>query len=52
MSNIYQEIWDADMHGNGIKATFNKEDVDIQKGYVLVEPTKVRGKKKNKIICY
>ncbi|MDA2178615.1 hypothetical protein PDN34_18620 [Bacillus cereus] len=44
MSNIYQEIWDADMRGNGIKATFNKEDVDIQKGYVLVEPTKVRGK--------
>ncbi|PHE53614.1 hypothetical protein [Bacillus pseudomycoides] len=44
MSNIYQEIWDADMRGNGIKATFNKEDVDTQKGYVLVEPTKVRDK--------
>ncbi|PEU23944.1 hypothetical protein [Bacillus wiedmannii] len=44
MSNIYQEIWDADMLGNGIQPTFNKDNVDNNKGYVLVEPTKVRTK--------
>lgn len=44
MSNIYQEIWDADMLGNGIQPTFNKDNVDNNKGYVLVEPIKVRTK--------
>ncbi|MCU4831880.1 hypothetical protein OCF61_03195 [Bacillus cereus] len=42
MSNIYQEIWDADMSENGIKATFDKTNIDYkEEGYILVDPKNV-----------
>ncbi|HFK1544956.1 TPA: hypothetical protein ACGXMZ_000645 [Bacillus albus] len=43
MSNIYQEIWDADMSENGIKAVFDNTNVACnEEGYILVDPKKVR----------
>ncbi|HFK1544955.1 TPA: hypothetical protein ACGXMZ_000644 [Bacillus albus] len=43
MENIYQEIWDADMSENGIKAVFDNTNVDCnEEGYILVDPKKVR----------
>ncbi|MGG1152271.1 hypothetical protein [Bacillus wiedmannii] len=41
MSNIYQEMWDADIRENGIKAVFDKRNADIEKGYILVEAKKI-----------
>ncbi|MCU4831879.1 hypothetical protein OCF61_03190 [Bacillus cereus] len=42
MPNIYQEIWDADMNENGIKAVFDTSNVDCnEEGYVLVDPRRV-----------
>jgi poly(U)-specific endoribonuclease len=36
MPNIYQDIWSADMTGNGMVAIFDDEEGDAEKGYVKV----------------
>lgn len=35
--DIYQAIWDADMHGNGIRAITTAEQGDVVEGYVVVD---------------
>lgn len=37
--DIYQEIWDADMRGNGLKAVIKKEDGNKSEGYIVVRET-------------
>ena len=36
MPNIYQDIWSADMTGNGMVAIFDDQEGDAEKGYVKV----------------
>jgi hypothetical protein len=41
MSNIFQEIWDADQAGNGVPALRPGEQTDISRGYVIVDERSV-----------
>ncbi|MBP0640020.1 hypothetical protein [Cupriavidus sp. AcVe19-6a] len=38
--NIYQEIWDADQSGNGVRSILATDDGDRNKGYVKVANSK------------
>ncbi|MFC7440764.1 hypothetical protein [Laceyella putida] len=51
MTNIYQEIWDADMRGNGLKAVNKKEEGNPAAGFVVVRDIPVTDPEEQRNHC-